>query len=77
MTGHFTSLRKRADGQVFAWCAEHGAIGLTMSPTQHGFNAIITEARAHDHLVHETYRTIKQYRVALATEAAEFRAAAS
>jgi hypothetical protein len=75
MTDHFTTLRKRADDMVVAWCPEHHSIGLAQRPTQHGFNAVITEARAHDDQVHAVMRTVKQYRVALAIEAQELRAA--
>lgn len=77
MSDHFTTLRRRDDGLVVADCPEHGIISdRPRRPSAQGFNVLIVEARAHDDMKHGIYRSTKQYRVALAVEAAEFRAAA-
>lgn len=55
MTEHLTGVR-RIEGGIQANCAEHGAVGLRQTPTDYGWAAVATEARAHDDLMHDTYR---------------------
>ena len=64
MSEHLTIIRK-VNGRLLAHCPEHGAVAPPRDNTRQGFNATVTEARAHDDKMHKTYRTDKQYRIAI------------
>lgn len=61
MTDHFTGIERRTDSlhgdKLRAQCPEHGQIGNTQDANTRGFNAVMTEARAHDDVVHGVYRS--------------------
>lgn len=59
---HLTPIRSTRTGVIAAVCPEHGLVGLEQPDSFHGRNAVITEARAHDDIVHKVYRTDLQYK---------------
>lgn len=61
---HFTTVR-RIEGEIQAWCPEHGGFGLRQPNTTHGMNAVMTEARAHDDMMHGVYRSSSGWERAL------------
>ena len=64
---HFTPVVTPAPGYLVARCPEHGRIGLMQTRSAWGFNACVTEARAHDDGMHDVYRTDSGYRYELAS----------